>query len=181
MQNHSKFSQQFTRFFQHPGAWWQRYRSRLSKGPNFWPSLVSHRLVVLCYPGAAKQIAVTRWWIWTTTCDNATWKWLHMTCERNLFICSLLLVLGWCTNLSNTNGEKTCSFLNLFLLRRQGSFLLKPCRGCSWTEATNPKRNPSQTSIDKYTIHWQKRAKSFNAKVINLTSILCTTSKSAQN
>ena len=86
-----------------------------------------------------------------------------MTCERNLFICSLLLVLGWCTNLSNTNGEKTWSFLNLFLLRRQGSFLLKPCRGSSWTEATNPKRNPFQTSIDKYRIHWQKRAKtSFN-------------------
>ena len=76
-------------------------------------------------------------------------------------------------------GKKTCSFLNLVLLRRQGSFLLKPCRGCSWTEATNLKRNPSQVSIDKYTIHWQKRTISFNVNQPYIDSLYHLKNRSA--
>ena len=60
---------------------------------------------------------------------------------------------------------KKVQFLNLFLLRPKGQLFVKTLplrRFCSRTEASNPKRNSSQISIDKYTIHCLKTVKSFN-------------------
>ena len=116
--------------------------------------------------------------------DNDMWQCnvkmtIHDLWKESLHLFSIVgfrLMYKTCRTLM---GKKREVFLNLFLLRRQGSFLLKPCRGLHELKQRTPNRIRFKHQLTS-TEFIDRNERRHLSMLINLTSILCTTSKTAQ-